>query len=191
MTTNTQTPYADLEANGTQTDFPFTFSIVENIDLLVLVDGVLMIEYSSYTISGLTDEGGVIAFVEPPPAGVRVLILRRTTISQNVDYELYDGFPAETHEWNLDKITFILQELLSGAFGGVDEDGNLVVLTFNLSVTAEETTVTINNSGGTDATIQPWVSGEKAGVFHGEIGTMPLNESVTDKPDGYIWLELL
>ncbi|RLD56787.1 MAG: hypothetical protein DRI97_06735, partial [Bacteroidetes bacterium] len=122
MTTNTQTPYADLEANGTQTDFPFTFSIVENIDLLVLVDGVLMIEYSSYTISGLTDEGGVIAFVEPPPAGVRVLILRRTTISQNVDYELYDGFPAETHEWNLDKITFILQELLSGAFGGVDED---------------------------------------------------------------------
>ncbi len=190
MTTDTQIPYADIEANGTQIRFPFEFTIVENIDLLVIVNGVLMIEYSAYTIEDLTDEGGVIVFSEPPPSGIRVLILRRTTISQNVDYAEFNKFPAETHEWNLDKITFILQELLTGAFGGLDSDGNLVVLTFDLSVTAGVTTVTINNSGGTDATLQPWVSGEKAGVFHGEIGTAPLDGAATDKPDGYIWIEL-
>jgi len=190
MTTDTQIPYADIEANGTQTRFPFEFTIVENIDLLVIVNGVLMIEYSAYTIEDLTDEGGVIVFTLPPKAGWRVLILRKTTISQNVDYTLYDSFPAETHEWNLDKITFILQELLTGAFGGLDSDGNPVYLTFDLSVTAGVTTVTINNSGGTDATLQPWVSGEKAGVFHGEIGATPADGSATTKPDGYVWLEI-
>ena len=129
-------------------------------------------------------------FFLPPVADARVLILRRTTISQNVNYTENSIFPAETHEWNLDKITFILQELVNGAFGGIDSDGNLVVLTFNLSVTATETKLTINNSGGTDAVLPAWVSGEKAGVFHGELTTSaPIDGNPTSQPDGYVWIE--
>jgi len=88
---------------------------------------------------------------------------------------------AETHEFALDKITYILQELLSGFIG----------ITFDLSVTAGEITVTINNSGGTDAVMQPWVSGETAGVFHGEITTnAPVDGEDSTKADGYIYIEV-
>lgn len=191
MTVNVQDSYTDLVADGILTIFPFEFGIVENVDLLVIVDGVLQIESSTYTLQNLSSAGGDVVFVEPPASGFRVLILRRTTISQNVDYGLFTSFPAETHEFNLDKITYILQELLSGAFGGLDSDGNLVVLTFDLSVTASETTVTINNSGGTGATLPAWESDTKAGVFHGEITTSaPANDDPTTKPDGFVWLEV-
>lgn len=198
MTTNTNIPYEDLTADGVLTDFPFTFPIVENEDLLVLVDNndglllVLQLEFSAYNIENLTDEGGDIVFQSNfiPTSNARVLILRQTTITQNVDYTLFNAFPAEIHEFNLDKITYILQELLSGAFGGVDSDGNPVFLSFDLSTTAGVTTVTINNSGGTDALIQPWVSGETAGAFHAELTlSAPADESVTTQPDGHMWIE--
>ncbi len=190
MTTNTQKPYNDLVADGSQTIFTYTFSIVETFDLLIIVEGVLQVLNTSYTLSNITDAGGEVVFGIAPLSGSRVLILRRTTISQNVDYNVFAGFPAETHEFNLDKITYIIQELVNGAFGGLDSDGNTVVLSFDLSVTADETTLTINNSGGTDALLPTWVSGSTAGVYQGEIGTAPPNGSVTTKPDGHVWIEV-
>lgn len=185
-----EVPYVDLVGDGIKTIFSYTFGIVETFDLLVLVDTVLQIENSAYTIENLTDAGGDIVFATAPDDGDRVLILRKTTITQNVDYEPFSAFPSETHEFNLDKITYILQELLGGAFGGKDSDGNDIILSFDLSVTAGVTTVTINNTGGTDAVIEPWVSGETAGVFLGELTlSAPADESVTTEPDGKMWIE--
>ena len=198
MTTDVNVPYEDYTADGVIDRFAFTYPIVENVDQIVLVDSqdgeglILQVEFSAYIIENLTDDGADIVF-QPnfiPIDEARVLILRRTTITQNVDYELFEGFPAETHEFNLDKITYILQELLGGAFGGKDSDGNPVYISFDLSTTAGVTTVTINNSGGTDAEIPPWVSGETAGVFHGELTlAAPEDEAVTTKADGYMWIE--
>ncbi len=191
MTTDVQVPYIDVVGDGTKLLFTFEFSIVESMDLLVLVSGVLQVENSTYQVVNITDDGGEILFSEPPPAGSRVLIFRATTVSQNVDYRAFDKFPADTHEWNLDKITFILQELINGAFVGKDSDGNDVYMTFDLSVSAGETTVTIHNSGGTDAILPPWESGVSAGVFHGELtDSAPPDESATTKPDGYVWIEV-
>ena len=131
MTTGIQIPYNDLEANGSITRFAFTFGFVEHVDIIVLVapeagssDFTLQIEYSQYTIENETDYGGDILFAVAPPDGYRVLILRRTTMSQEVDYEDGEAFQAETHEWNLDKITYILQELIGGAWGCLDGAGN-------------------------------------------------------------------
>jgi hypothetical protein len=196
LTTPTQIPYNDLVADGTITRFPFTFGFVEHEDILVLtqVEGsplVLQIEYSQYTIENETDFGGDIVFAEAPADEVRVLILRRTTMSQEVDYETGLPFMAETHEWNLDKITYILQELVGGAWGGLDGDGNPIYITFDLDAVQNAYTVTITNSGGTDAEIPAWVSAALAGVYHGETveaANLPAADSVTDKPDGYIWL---
>jgi hypothetical protein len=164
---------------------------VENLDLLVFVDNVLVVESSVYTVENLSDEGGDIEFVIAPSSGANVLIIRKTSITQQVDYQDFQPFPAETHEWNLDKLTYILQELLNGALSGIDSDGNPFTLTFNLSVTQQETTLTIVNSGGTDAALPMWESGTKAGVFAGELvpeASVPDDGTVTTKPDGYIWL---
>ena len=110
-----------------------------------------------------------------------------------IDYlELKDikKLPADTHEWNLDKITYILQELIHGTWLGYDEGGNPVYLTFDLNGVARETTVLIENSGGTDAVVPAWVSGVTACVYFGETvaeAELPADESVTTKPNGYVW----
>ena len=191
MTVTVQKPYNILTGDGSITTFPFSFGIIESLDLLVLVDGVLMLEYSTYEVENLTDAGGDVVFTEAPEIDAVVIILRKTTITQQVDYVSGSAFPAETHEGQMDKTIFILQELIYGAFGGVDSNGNPVYITFDLSVTQGVATVTINNSGGTDAVLPAWVSGTYAGVYHGETtlaASVPADGATTDKPDGYIWL---
>jgi len=202
MTTNVEIPYADLVADGVITEFDFTFSLVDEYDLLVMVDIgsglVLQVPATTYTLHIIPDgdviggvEGGTVTFLVAPPADARVLIFRRTTISQQVDYVEGDPFPVQSHENAFDKFTYILQELIGGAWSGRDSNGDPVTLTFDLSVTANVTTVTINNSGGTDAEVPPWESGTLAGVYHGETveeASLPAADSVTTKPDGYIWL---
>ena len=185
MTVPVQIPYNSLVGDGSITTFVFTFGLVENYDLVVAVDGTVVLEYSDYTIENLTDDGGEVEFIDAPEGDI--LILRRTTMTQQVDYVTGEAFPAETHEWNLDKIVYILQELLQGVL----DDGSGGFLTFDLSTTPYAAYVTINNSGGTDADIPAWVSGTLAGVYHGEYGleaSLPADEALTDKPDGYVWL---
>jgi len=188
MTTDVKQPYTRLVGDGSNKTFTFEFPIVETLDLLTIMDGVLLIEYSSYTVQNLTENGGDIVFAVAPVSGADVLILRRTTISQQVDYT-ESPFMAQSHEDVLDKIVYILQELINGAWTGVDEDGNLIVLTFDLSVTAGVASVTINNSGGTDAVLPKWESATTAGVFHGEITTTaPVDGGPALVEDGYVVL---
>ena len=190
MTVNLAIPLIILEGDGTLTTFPYSFPIVEDVDLLVFVDDVLQVQYSTYTLENVTDDGGEVEFIDTPADGAIVLILRATTKSQQTDYT-EAPFPSETHEGVVDKITFILQELISGAFTTIDSDGNIVYLTFDLDAVANTTTVTITNSGGTDADIPAWTNAEFAGVYHGETSleaSLPADEEATTKPDGYVWL---
>ena len=56
-------------------------------------------------------DGGTITFTSPHLGNtVRIEVWRRTDVDQLIDYQAYDSFPAETHEFGLDKITMILQE---------------------------------------------------------------------------------
>ena len=191
MTNPVQIPLNHYVGNGSKTSYAFTFYLIEPVDLIVLVDNVLQINYSDYTIRPDYLEGGYIDFTVAPVDVSDILIYRRTTKSQNVDYESYTSFPADTHEWNLDKITKILQELIVGVIEGIDGDGNPFRLTFDLSATPYEEYVRINNSGGTDADIPSWVNATLAGVYYGETvaaASLPAADSATTKPDGYIWL---
>jgi len=71
-------------------------------------------------------DGGTITFSSAHLAGtVSVEVERTTAITQLIDYQAYDAFPAETHEFGLDKLTMITQEsrdfidyLLGDPFGG-------------------------------------------------------------------------
>ena len=172
----------------------FTYGLTEEHDLYVKVDGVEQIEWSAYTIGDVIDnDGGSITFAEDyiPADGAVVLIYRFTTRSQEIDYISGEPFPLETHENGFDKFMRILQELIMGTFTGLDDNGEPYTLTFDLSVTQQAVTVTIVNSGGTDAVIPAWESGTLAGVYHGETdlaANLPADESVTTKPDGYVWL---
>ena len=195
MTVNVQVPINSFTADGIQTVFSFNFGFVESSDVYVMtvIDGVKTLgeEYTDYTFENMTDVGGDVRLTTAPADQATVYVFRRTLITQQVDYIDNAAFPAEVHEDELDKITYILQELLAGAFNGFGDDGLPIVLTFDLSISAGNSTVTIVNSGGTDAVLPPWVSGTNAGIFHGEIvDSAPADGAVTTKPDGYVYLEI-
>ena len=190
MTVNSQIPYNSYLGNGAIDLFSFTFGLIEPADLLVLVDHVQQIQGIDYTVTPSTAvsatsqfwKGGDVVFTAPPAAGVDVLILRKTSITQQLDYTA-SAFPSATHEEGLDKLVFILQELITGVL-----DGDV---TFDLTTEQGESTVTVINSGGTNAVLPSWVSGLLAGVFHGEITALaPDDGSATSKPDGYTWYEV-
>jgi hypothetical protein len=200
MTVNVQTPYIVYIGDGVITDFAFTYGLVETFDLIIIVDGIVQIEYSDYTLEpaeGFPSGnrfwlGGTVKFTNAPASESTVVILRKTTITQQTDYEDFTRFPAETHEEVLDKITYILQELRRGIWGGIDGDGNPILYSFDLGVIPHEFTMEITNSGGTGVTLPMWVSDTYAGVFAGEITTSaPADEAATTKPDGYIFIEVL
>ena len=191
MSVNVAIPYNRFVADGIVTNFTFDWDLIETADLIVLVDNVLQVEYSQYTVTPDFEDGGDVVFDIAPTDQAQVIVMRRTTMSQNVDYESYTPFPADTHEWNIDKITYILQELIHGTWIGYDASGNPQYLTFDLDAVAYITTVDIENSGGTDATIPPWVSETLAGVYHDETmleANVPADESVTTEETGHIWL---
>jgi hypothetical protein len=192
VTVNVEPPYANFVGNGVTTIFPFSFGYVESLDIYVLLDGVTLSEFSGYTIATTdNDEGGEVVFVTAPAVDALVQIIRFTTRSQQVDYESFSSFPADTHEWNLDKDTYILQELIGGSYQGFDTTGNPIFITFNLTTFLEEYLVRIDNSGGTDAELPMWVSNTTAGVYAGTFdlaANIPADESATTEPDGYIWL---
>ena len=190
MTVNVQIPYNAYIGNGVIDLFSFTFGLIEPFDLIVLVNQIVQIENINYTLNPSTDvsessqfwKGGDVVFTLPPDAGADVLILRKTTISQQLDYTA-SAFPSETHEEGLDKLIFILQELITGILDGT--------LSFDLSTQQDVGSVTILNSGGTDALLPSWVNGILAGVFHGEITAIaPADGEATAKPDGFTWYEV-
>ncbi len=187
MTTNQQIPYHNYTGNGSLSIYPFIFDLIETADLFVVVDNVPLTEFSHYTVEPMFEDGGNIIFTEPPDSGAAILIYRATTKSQQVDYESFTSFPADTHEWNLDKFCLILQELINGVIDGVS--GQLV--TFDLSVGQAEFILNVLNSGGTDAALPMWTDAEFAGIYAAEVdleANLPNDGTATTKPEGFIWL---
>lgn len=65
-----------------------------------------------YSVSLNTNrKGGRVTVVDPKNAGWTIVIYRSYDETQESDYNDFDGFPAETLEQALDKITMILQDL--------------------------------------------------------------------------------
>jgi len=188
MTINTNAPVNYHIGNGALKTFSFTFKSLETADVFVWLDGVLQIEFSHYTYINVTDFGGDILFVTAPIAAAEVIILRRTPITQQIDYQDQTAFPAETHETGADKLIMILQEWIDGASTPDDVTGTV---DYDLSVTQGVSSVTIENEAGTDGLIPPWSSSDEAGVFHGEITlAAPDDDDATSKADGYVYIEV-
>jgi len=191
MTLNLEVPYITYEGDGSKTLFTFDFSLTEEPDFYLSIDGEGQTRYSDYDLQNVTDTGGEIVMFTAPADGALVQLYRRTNITQQVDYLQYEAFPAETHEANLDKIVRILQELRQGLLIWIDGEGNEQTLSFDLDAVPDEDSVLITNTGGTDADIPQWVSGGNAGVFVGEYlpeANIPADGSASTLPDGTILL---
>ncbi|MBN2323801.1 MAG: hypothetical protein JXQ30_08700 [Spirochaetes bacterium] len=108
------------DCDGSQKDFPFSFSVYDKEDLKVyhryiesgdikekpLVEG-------EYTISSAYSHyrnGGVVHTVEAYPSPDKIILLNDPVLKQTADYEYGDGLPSQEHENTIDRAYIALQK---------------------------------------------------------------------------------
>ena len=119
MTISTTTVKNSYSGDGSTTTFNYTFKVLSNTDLTVIIRNSLGTETTKtlsthYTITGVGDAaGGSVTFTAGniPSATDTVVLLRDTAQTQSIDYIANDPFPAETHEEGLDRSVILSQEL--------------------------------------------------------------------------------
>lgn len=126
MSLNSTNFRAQHTANGTATVFSFPYLFLDETHLVVVdTDPATGTETTKtlttdYTVSGEGNyTGGSVTFLTPPTNTHVITISRIVPITQLVDYNQSDPFPADTTEQALDKLTMICQQL-SEAGGSSD-----------------------------------------------------------------------
>ena len=115
MTLPDQFSRNDYIGNGSNKDFAYTFRISDQTDITVLLDGVVQILFTDYTVSGVDVQGGgLVSFIVAPPAPVppllsAVTLLRDQPVDQGSNYVPNEDFPAERIELDLDQQAMIQQ----------------------------------------------------------------------------------
>lgn len=93
-----------------QDAFAYNFRVDKKTDMNVLLDGSLM-DQGDFSITNLGEpNGGVVTLNTPLSVEAVVVLARIVPATQEVDYQPFDAFPAETHEGALDKLTMLSQQ---------------------------------------------------------------------------------
>jgi len=108
-----------LSCNGVTTAFPFSFPIINETHLKVIVTSALGVETTlylgtDYTVSHSgTDfaSGGTVTILSTCVSGKTITIKRITPVTQSADYVENQYFSQNVLESNLDKLTMVTQEL--------------------------------------------------------------------------------
>jgi len=99
MTVTATAPRIEHAGDGVSVAFAVPFYFLANGDLKVYVDTTLQTITTHYTVTGAgVPAGGTVTFVTAPANLTDVVIYRDPAITQSVDYQSNDPFPAETHE---------------------------------------------------------------------------------------------
>jgi hypothetical protein len=107
--------------NGVTTNYTIGFTFQDNDDVEVYLEDESTTPYtitqkvygagaSKFTITG-GDPGTTVVMGTAPTSTQRVIIKRHMALTQSVDYNESEAFPAESHERAMDKMTLLLQEL--------------------------------------------------------------------------------
>ena len=118
MTVETEQNLINHDADGIQDTFAYPFLVQQASDLKVLEDGTTTT--LAFTVFGVGDvNGGTVVFSPVVPLnGVVVTLERIVDLTQLVDYQPFDAFPAETHEDALDKLTMAVQQVKNSIGSG-------------------------------------------------------------------------
>ena len=117
MTISSTTIKNSYAGNGSTTAFTFSYYIIAEDDLEVLIRSsngteTLQTITTNYTVTGVqSNSGGTVTMITAPATGETLVIRRKTSQVQDTDYVANDPFPAETHEAALDKAMLVSQEL--------------------------------------------------------------------------------
>ena len=108
--------------------YSFSFNALQGSIVVLIDDQVTSDPYTvSYAGDGPIHPGGSVTF-DTAPTGTTLKIVRSTELTQAVDYQPFDTFPAETHEFALDKLTLISQEQAIGDGSSIPPGGPFLPL---------------------------------------------------------------
>ena len=118
MTISSTTVKNSYSGNGTLNTFNYTFKILPDSDLQVIISAsaneTVKTLTTHYTVTGAGNaNGGTIVFTtgNTPSATETVVIRRAVPQTQAIDYIANDPFPAESHEEGLDRSMMSIQQL--------------------------------------------------------------------------------
>lgn len=117
MTVASTVSKVSYAGNGSTTAFSVPFYFLANSHLKVIVRSAagtesLKVLSTDYTVSGSGNPaGGTVTMTVAPISGETLVIARNVPLTQAVDYQTNDPFPAETHERALDQLTMEVQQL--------------------------------------------------------------------------------
>ena len=140
MTISSTTVRNSYSGNGSTTVFAYTFKILDDDEIQVIIRSSTGTETTKtktthYTVSGVGSAGGGnITFLTAPGSTETVVLKRNTTKTQETDYVANDPFPANSHEEALDRVTMIAQEIQ-------EELGRSIKLSKTNTMTSTEFTV--------------------------------------------------
>lgn len=140
MTISSTTVKVSYSGNGSTTVFAYTFKILDDDEIQVIIRSstgteTVKTKTTHYTVSGVGSAGGGnITFLTAPTSTQTVVLRRLTTQTQETDYIANDPFPADSHEDALDRITMVAQEIQ-------EELGRAIKLSKTNTITSTEFTV--------------------------------------------------
>jgi hypothetical protein len=140
MTISSTTVKNSYSGNGSTTVFAYTFKILDDDEIQVIIRSstgteTVKTKTTHYTVSGVgSSGGGNITFLTAPTSTQTVVLRRLTTQTQETDYVANDPFPADSHEEALDRVTMVAQEIQ-------EELGRAIKLSKTNTMTSTEFTV--------------------------------------------------
>lgn len=117
MTVSSTTARVSYSGNGSTTAFAVSFYFLASSHVKVTLrtaSGTETVQVlgTHYTVTGAGNPaGGTVTMVTAPASGQTLVIQRNVPLTQEVDYQPNDPFPAESHEQALDKLTMEAQQL--------------------------------------------------------------------------------
>lgn len=112
--TNKAGPYS---TNGSTTQFPFSFLVFQESDIVVYKTNISTMEINTltlntdYTVSGVDNTAGGYVQISPALAtGYKITILRKLNIVQDADLSNQGGWFPNVHEKVFDKLTMVQQQ---------------------------------------------------------------------------------
>ena len=160
-----ETPYTQYIGDGVTEFFAFTFTVLEDSNILVYLDDIP---------SDYEREANGVRITPAPGVGVRVEIYRATEISQLADFTAQEAFHAEKTEDACDKLILLKQE------------AKFFLASMNLTSQPFLDNVTLVNSVGSDAVIPIWDI--LTGVYASEVAEdIPAAGTVVQKPKNFVY----
>ena len=115
MTLSTTANIMQYSGNGVTTAFSFPYLFYADADLKVYIDSDL--QASGYTVSGAgVAGGGSVTFSTAPLTGTTVTIQRLVDVTQETDFENFDGNPADVTEKQFDLCVMMSQQNADSTF---------------------------------------------------------------------------